>query len=518
MDRLLRIEPEEVVLHFEVGRRCAGMFILRNVMHTMPVAFKVLTTAPRKFGVKPPNGIIGPLGIATVEIVYGAHSDLPENYPFIQDQFLVKSVLAPVGARYETAPNDWFSCKQRQVYSDMSLRIVMVGGSILRSLVSTRSMELVREVLEREVDVDSVDEQQGNTAMHVAIANRRPEMVQLLLEFGANKEIKNREGHTALQEAVLLQDSLSAEVLLSKGADIEAKSPAGCTALHFAVDNKNLELVQILLNHGADVNAFLENGRTPLYLAAANCDTDCVRLLMDRGAKLEAKGSNGSTALHKAAARGDTVLVKLLLSRGAEKKALTCDGKTPYDLAAEAGHRRLYDMLKLGDKLRLGSRQGDLEMVRQCVDQGASVDGQDQYGWSAMHYAAFKGHTDIVQYLIEKGADMECRDEEGYNALHCATEAGHKNVIQLLITKGAKVNVKVKQGSSALQIAQKMKYTGLIQLLSEQGNTKSNETSEENPEFFDTKKENSSSVAMKSSYGFMRTSVYDPDRQCVRVG
>ncbi|KAJ7143449.1 hypothetical protein O6H91_Y553500 [Diphasiastrum complanatum] len=81
MDRLLNIEPQEVVLHFEVGRRCVGMFVLRNLMHTMPVAFKVQTTAPKKYGVKPPSGIVGPLGIASIEILYGPHSDLPGNIP-----------------------------------------------------------------------------------------------------------------------------------------------------------------------------------------------------------------------------------------------------------------------------------------------------------------------------------------------------------------------------------------------------------------------------------------------------
>ncbi|KAJ7549701.1 hypothetical protein O6H91_07G063600 [Diphasiastrum complanatum] len=515
MDRLLKIEPEQVVLHFEVRRRCAGTFILRNVIDTMPVAFKVETTAPKKYGVKPSNGVIGPFGIAIVEIMYYAHFGLPKEYPFIQDQFLVKSLVVPASARYKTVPKEWFSCKRRQVYSDTSLRIVMIGAGILRNLVSTGSMESVREVLEREVDVDSVDEQQGKTAMHVAIANRRPEMVQLLLEFGANKEIKNNNGQTALQEAVLLQDSLSAELLLAKGADTEAKNPAGCTALHSAVTEGNLNIVFILLNYGADVNAILEDGRTPLHLAAANGDKDCVRLLMDRDAKLDARGrADGSTALHKAAARGDVALVKLLLSRGAEKKALTCDGKTPYDLAAEAGHRSLYDMLKLGDELRFGSRQGDLKMVRQCVNQGASVDGQDQYGWSALHYAAFKGHTDIVKYLIEKGADMECRDDEGYTALHCAIEADRKNVLQVLITKGAKVDVTVNQGCSALQIAQKMNCIGLIPLLLKQGNMKLKENFEEN---LSTQKEKFSIVRMKSSRNFRKTSFFFLDCKSVAV-
>ncbi|KAJ7543580.1 hypothetical protein O6H91_09G044100 [Diphasiastrum complanatum] len=521
MDRLLAIEPKEVVMHFEVGRTCVGVFNLRNLMHTMPVAFKVQTTAPKRYVVKPPNGIIRHLGVAIVEIVCQPQSDLPDEFPFMQHKFVVKSVVAPAGAPDHGAiPNDWFCSRKRHVYSDTSLRVVIVGGCILRSLAATGSMENVREVLERDVDVDSVDKLQGLTAMHFAIAKRRPEIVQLLLEFDPDLEIKNKQGHTALQEAVILRDSLTTEVLLAKGANTEAKNPAGCTALHYAIGRRSLAVVRMLLNHGADVNATLKDGRTALYIAALKRDKACVKLLIDQGAQVEARGPDGLTPLHNAAARGDGALVKLLLSGGAETEALTPDGKTPYDLAAESEHEDLYDVLKIGDELRSGSRKGNLETVRQCLRQGAFLNGQDQNGWSALHCAAFKGHINIVKYLIGKGADMECRDEKGYTALHCATEAGRTHVAQLLITKGANLNAKIKKGATALQIAQSMNFTGLILLLSEQSDhRKSNDSFEFCKESFDPKKENSIPVQMKASHNVKKTMFSMLDRhQCAATG
>ncbi|KAJ7560103.1 hypothetical protein O6H91_04G113600 [Diphasiastrum complanatum] len=470
MDRLLAIEPNEVTIHFEVGScKSSGLLHITNLMHTMPVAFKVETTATKKYGAKPSTGIIPPLGVTSVEITCTPQSMLPEEYPFTSDKLIVKSVLVPSdGAQQDCVRSEWFNSKKRQVFTDVGLKIVLVGGGILRTLVSgAASMEDVREVLERDVDVNSVDEL-GNTAMHIAISKRRPEMVQLLLEFGCNLERANKSGYTALHEAAMIGDALVTELLLNKGAISDARTQSGHTAIHHAVGRGHHEVVRILLEKGADVNATSNDGKSALYIAAVNGDRVVMKLLMENGADVEARGPDGSTALHKAAARGHLSMVRLLLSWGAEVDVVNRQGKTPYDLAAESGHEHLYDMLKMGIVFRSAARKGDLKTVRQCLSQGAQVNGQDQHGWTALHYAAYKGHTEIVSYLIEtKAADIESRDEEGYTPLHCATEGGRKDIVQLLISKGVNLDVKIKQGSTALQIASALNLPGLIRLLSE---------------------------------------------------
>ncbi|KAJ7554440.1 hypothetical protein O6H91_06G140500 [Diphasiastrum complanatum] len=467
MDRLLAIEPNELTIHFEAGRKSSGLLHVRNLMHTMPVAFKVQTTAPKKYVAKPSTGIIPPLGVTTVEITSSLRSELPEDYPFTSDKLIVKSVLVPGdSAHQDCISSEWFSSKKKQVFTDAGLKIMMVGGGILRSLVSAASMEYVREVLERDVDVNSLDEL-GNTAMHIAISKRRPEMVQLLMEFGCNLERANKSGYTALHEAAMVGDALVTELLLNRGASIDARTPSGHTAIHHAVGRGHLEVVRILLEKGADINATSKDGKSALYIAAVNGDRKVMKLLMENGADVEARGPDGSTALHKAAAGGQLAMVMLLLTWGAEVDVLNCEGKTPYNLAAASGHENLYDMLKMGNMFRSAARRGDLKTVRQFLSQGAQVNGQDQHGWTALHCAAFKGHTEIVSYLIEKKADVESVDEEGYTPLHCATEAGRKDIVQLLISKGVDLDVKMKHGFTALQIASSLNSPSLTRILSE---------------------------------------------------
>jgi ankyrin repeat protein len=59
-----------------------------------------------------------------------------------------------------------------------------------------------------------------------------------------------------------------------------------------------------------------------------------------------------------------------------------------------------------------------------CLDLGAEVDATDNYGETALHYAAENGHLDIVQKLIQADADMTILDSQGPTALDCALGAG----------------------------------------------------------------------------------------------
>lgn len=484
MDRLIRIEPtNEVAVRIEPGQRCYGMLTLRNVMFTMPVAFRLLPLNRNRFAIRPQTGIIAPLATLTVEITYLPPLPpaplLPESAPESDDSFFLDSVVSP-GATFkdgapatalDAVPADWFTAKKKQVFSDSALRIFYVGSAVLARLVDAGDMEKVREVLERSDPAwraaDSCDAN-GQSLLHLAITRSRADLVQLILEFGADVEAKSRTGRSPLETAAAAGEALIAELLLARGASTERSAGSPLGPIHLSAAAGHTELLRLLLLKGAAPEEASADGRTALHLAAAEQRRECVEQLLSAGARAEVCGGVAKeTPLHLAAAAGDEAMVRLLISSGRAglREARNGAGKTAFDVAAEEGQRRLFDLLKAGENLAAAARSGDVRAVVRAIEMGAAVDGRDGSGWTALMRAAFKGRVEIIRFLIEKGAAIDAKDEAGYTALHCAAEAGQVEAAEILIKRGADVEAKTGKGKTALEVATALGYAGIVRIL-----------------------------------------------------
>ena len=108
------------------------------------------------------------------------------------------------------------------------------------------------------------------------------------------------------------------QLLLNEGADPNKKNTSGETPLNWAATKGHKEVVQVLIDGGADPNWANEWGETPLHSAASEGHKDVVQLLLGRGADPNKATGYGSTPLHRAARSGHKDVVKLLLDRGAD--------------------------------------------------------------------------------------------------------------------------------------------------------------------------------------------------------
>ncbi|XP_027067116.1 protein VAPYRIN-like [Coffea arabica] len=485
MDRLISLEPSNTLtIRIEPGQKCYGVLTLRNVMYTMPVAFRLQPMNKTRYTARPQSGIISPLMTISVEITYHTppNSSLPESFPYSDDSFLLHSVVAPGAAvkdpssTFDSVPNDWFTTKKKQVFVDSGLKIMFVGSLVLSHLVSRGSMDEIREALEKSDPkwraADSVDAD-GQTLLHLAIAQSRPELVQLILEFNPDIEARSRSGSTALQAAAASGEALIVELLLAHRASTERSASSTWGPIHLAAVGGHLEVLRLLLLKGANVDSTTKDGNSALHMAVEQRRRDCARLLLASGARADIRnGSDSDTPLHIAAGLGDEQMVKLLLQKGANKDIRNKVGKTAYDVAAELGHTRLFDALRLGDSLCVAARKGEVRTIHRLLENGAIINGRDQHGWTALHRAAFKGRVDAVRTLLDNGIDINARDEDGYLALHCAVESGHVDVIELLVKKGADIEARTNKGVTALQIAESLHYAGITRILVNGGATR----------------------------------------------
>ena len=164
--------------------------------------------------------------------------------------------------------------------------------------------------------------------LHFAVATNRPEMVELLLDLGADPEATDADGvPAAVYASAPGADRAVIELLARRGAvDLFG-------ALALGNEAKAAELV-------ASSQGAIEPG--PLHLLAKRGDAQPVRWLLEHGADPNARWSHWDaevTPLHLAAAQGHVEVVRLLLDAGADPNIR--DSKHDGDAAGWAEYGRV---------------------------------------------------------------------------------------------------------------------------------------------------------------------------------
>jgi hypothetical protein len=104
-------------------------------------------------------------------------------------------------------------------------------------------------------------------------------------------------GRTPLMDAVVARERDVVDALLQQGADVNAKDETGLTPLFLAINifDTDTVIVNRLLDAGADIETRGVTGTTPLIEAAVIKNDDLFRLLLRRGADPCARDDGGVT-------------------------------------------------------------------------------------------------------------------------------------------------------------------------------------------------------------------------------
>jgi ankyrin repeat protein len=297
----------------------------------------------------------------------------------------------------------------------------------------------------------------GETALYKAVNSGDTASVRLLLQMGANPNMKPWCGEPVLYLAVhkcLGGSDAHKEIinlLLKYGANVNAKPPAGVPPLFLVASRSNATLTSLLLRYGADPNAKPAGGAPALHIAADRSSLEVVSLLLQYGADINGKPPGGSTALFRACSRSDIPLVSLLLSAGGtlvDIDAAPPGSPTAFSYAIKRGDRAVFDLLishrrppslaasnsSSASPVQLAAQRSNAYMLRALLACGAPVDAASySYPATALVEAVKNSNHECVRILLEYGADPSTKRFGADAPLAVAARKGDKNILALLL-------------------------------------------------------------------------------------
>ncbi|XP_063943822.1 vesicle-associated protein 1-1 isoform X2 [Daucus carota subsp. sativus] len=122
---LLSIEPTELKFQFELKKQISSSLQLSNKTDNH-VAFKVKTTNPKKYCVRPNTGVVSPRSTCDIMVTMQAQKEAPPDMQ-CKDKFLLQSVIAPDGATAKDITAEMFSKEAGHVVEECKLKVVYVA-------------------------------------------------------------------------------------------------------------------------------------------------------------------------------------------------------------------------------------------------------------------------------------------------------------------------------------------------------------------------------------------------------
>lgn len=316
----------------------------------------------------------------------------------------------------------------------------------------------------------NIQNNDGDTPLLAAAKNENNGAIKLLLEAGANQNIKNKKGETFLDYIRSVEN-----LTLLKNAGLLnkiSKNKLNSILVNTYNDTYNenlLENIKLLLDYGADIETEIESydGKTMLLKTAISDrynKLQLIQFLLENKANVNAQDKYGNTALILAIDKFDkkygAILCQLLIAKGANVNTKNNNHISPYTIA---------------------NYKNNQEILKLLIASGAKRDKVNEW-WYAVKEDFFKDELTYLKKLKAEGMDINMKTtysidpesshgllENGVTALMYYSSFSKTKHVQTLINWGADVNIKDNEGKTALDYAEKGRLTENIKILKAAG-------------------------------------------------
>lgn len=472
------------------------------------------------------------------------------NKSIILDNFNPNAALNTAASKNHVAAIDYIT-----IFYPREINQEYDNAFPLSLAASHGCVEALLKLINKGADVNAIDSY-GNSALIWALLPKSEylfdenivfEMVEILLDFGAQVNQKNHEGKTTLMFACLRGYTSIVKLLLEHEANIHDYDNDGQSALFLALINGHAKTAATLAEQGATLNfesnlsngymlnllAFRTNPETislfielmseyeypyelidlALFKAIGGCKPENIKALIYYGANIHATNQRQYTTLHHAVISENLELMKFFIDNKVDINKTTPEGETAICIAIKNNfikgtallleHNAKIDIIN-SEKITpfsIAALRGFSEIVELLKTKTTKRELR-----AALIRSASLNYTSMITALAAHDT-VDARNEKLHTPLMAAAMKGHISAAEKLLEAGANIHLQDDQGSTALLLACIHSRNQMIEFLINKGKANINEQDDlkRTPLHICVIKDNPEGIKILLKYGASKT-------------
>ncbi|PVH98516.1 MSP domain-containing protein [Periconia macrospinosa] len=220
------LEPAELGFKRPFQHEVTQNLRLRNP-HSDPVAFKVKTTAPKQYCVRPNSGRIEPGQTVEVQILLQAMKEDPPPDAKCRDKFLVQSVLVTADKEFTNVGQLWSNIEQTSKSSiqERKIRVIFLPADAdhLSTPSKTNGVKYDDSIVSSPPSAEAVTPQRGSTETPVGSVSRPESRPAGSKNLGEARESVYNPATTGITSSVGAAAAAVSNAIPTSSADVQAQ-------------------------------------------------------------------------------------------------------------------------------------------------------------------------------------------------------------------------------------------------------------------------------------------------------
>ena len=314
-------------------------------------------------------------------------------------------------------------------------RTIGQGWNLIHYASIGGNIEILKMLIDGGLGITDVTDKKAS-ALHIAIANNRMEMVEFLVSnYPKILDFIDVEGYNALHHACIAGNIEIVQFLLDNGLEPMTLTHNSLSLLHIAILHGRLPLANYLIERFPIlISLSTSKGFLPIHTAAEKGEVDIITKLCETTVDIKQKTEGGLSPLHVGVVHNQISVVEILTEKA----------PSLMDLAAKNGYLPVHTAAEKNNVVLLKVLTKDRQYISRKVDNSLSL----------LHVAVLHNSIEVAKYLIAEYPHLlEERSETGNLPIHTAAEKGFLDLCLVLANVCDVTQCTTKSSFSTLQLS-----------------------------------------------------------------